>query len=48
MLDYHHALLERLGWKDCGKVLAGGVLHMGDMAGKPALEQARELGASIA
>lgn len=47
VLEQHHALLERLGWKDCGKVLAGGVLHTGDISGKPALEQARKLGASI-
>lgn len=47
VLDYYHALLGHLGWKDCGKVLAGGVMNVGDMAGKPSLEEARKLGASI-
>lgn len=46
-LDYYHALLGHLGWKDCGKVLASGVINVGDIAGKPALEDARKLGASI-
>lgn len=47
VLDYYHALLENLGWKNSGKVLAGGVMNVGDIAGKPALENARQLGASI-
>lgn len=47
VLDYYHALLGHLGWKDCGKVLAGGVMHIGDIAGKPFLEEARKLGASF-
>jgi Multimeric flavodoxin WrbA len=47
VLDYYHALLGHLGWKDCGTVLAGGVMHVGDIAGKPSLEEARRLGASI-
>ncbi len=48
VLDYYHALLGFLDWKDCGTVLAGGVLNVGDIAGKPALEEARKLGASLA
>ena len=44
---YYHALLERLGWKDCGIVYAGGNMHVGDIAGKPQLEEAEALGASI-
>ena len=47
MLDYYHALLGHLGWKDCGNVLAGGVLNVGDIAGKPALEEAHKFGASL-
>jgi len=47
VLDYYHALLDHLGWKDCGTVLAGGVLGVGDIVGKPSLKQARDLGASI-
>lgn len=48
VLDYYHALLGHLGWKNRGMVLAGGVMHVGDIAGKPVLEEARNLGASIA
>ena len=44
---YYPALLERLGWKDCGIVYAGGNMHVGDIAGKPQLEEAEALGASI-
>ena len=44
---YYHALLESLGWKDCGIVYAGGNMHVGDIAGKPQLEEAEALGASI-
>lgn len=47
VLDYYHALLGHLGWKDCGKVLAGGLMNVGDISGKPSLEEARKLGASI-
>lgn len=44
VLDYYHALLGHLGWNNCGTVLAGGVLNIGDIKGKAALQQARELG----
>ncbi len=47
VLDYYHALLSHLGWKDCGTVLAGGVMNVGDIKGSPLLEEARKLGASI-
>lgn len=50
VLDYYHALLGHIDWKDCGTVLAGGVMNVGDIqkdASKPALEEARKLGASI-
>lgn len=40
--------LERhIGWKSIGKVLCGGVMQTGDIKGKPELEKARALGASI-
>lgn len=50
VLDYYHALLAHLGWKDCGTVLAGGVMNVGDIHAeghKASLEEARKLGASI-
>lgn len=47
VLDYYHALLENLGWKNIGTVLAGGVIHIGDIKGKSALEEARKLGAAL-
>lgn len=47
VLDYYHALVGFLGWKDLGQVLAGGVLEAGAAAGKPALEEARKFGASL-
>ena len=40
-------LMGHIGWKDCGKVLCGGVMAVGDIEGKPELEEARRLGASI-
>ena len=43
---YDH-LMGHIGWKDCGKVLCGGVMAVGDIEGKPELEEARRLGASI-
>ncbi len=45
---YYESLLQHLGWTDKGRVLAGGVMNIGDIAGKPALEEARQLGASLA
>lgn len=47
MVDYYESLLKHLGWTDRGKVLAGGVLEVGDIKGHPAVEEARRLGASI-
>lgn len=48
VLDYYHALLNHLGWKDSGVVLAGGVMNVGDIQGNPSLAKARLLAASIA
>lgn len=47
VLDYYHAFLEHLGWKDRGTILAGNVMQLGDITGKPVLEDARKLGASL-
>lgn len=50
VLDYYHALLSQLGWHDIGVALAGGVFLSGDIRkgdGHPALNQARDLGASL-
>lgn len=46
-LQYYTGLLKYLGWRDLGHVLAEGGLAAGDIAGKPVLEEARKLGASI-
>lgn len=45
--DYYKALLERMDWEDCGMVLAGDLLNIGDIQGKPCLEEARKLGAAL-
>ena len=45
---YYAAILGRTGWKDKGKVLAGGVNEVGDIAKRPEyLEQAEALGKSL-
>lgn len=44
---WYDRLMGHIGWKDCGKVLCGGVMAVGDIEGKSELEEARRLGASI-
>ena len=44
---YYDHLMEHLRWKNLGHVLAGGNMNVGDIAGKPQLQQAYELGKSI-
>ncbi len=44
---YFDHLMGHLHWENLGKVLAGGNNDIGDIAGKPELEQARALGASL-
>lgn len=44
---YYDRLMEHMGWQNRGKVLAGGVARVGDIEGKPALEEARRLGGAI-
>ena len=46
-LYWYEHLEEHLGWKSIGKVLCGGVMAMGDIAGKPELQEAWHLGKSI-
>ena len=47
VLLYYNHLMEHLKWDDLGHVLAGGNEDVGDIAGKPELESAYALGASI-
>lgn len=44
---WYERLMGHLGWTDKGRVLCGGVMAVGDIAGRPELEQARALGASL-
>ncbi|MDE6851027.1 MAG: flavodoxin family protein [Lachnospiraceae bacterium] len=44
---YYDHLMEHLRWKNLGHVLAGGNGDVGDIAEKPELKQAYELGKSI-
>ena len=46
-LHYYNGLLKYIGWNSLGTVLAGGVRGIGDIEGKPVLEEAYQLGASI-
>ena len=47
VLTYYNHLMEHLQWKNLGHVLAGGNGNVGDIAGKPELQQAYHLGKSI-
>lgn len=44
---YFDHLLEHLRWQNLGHVLAGGNMRVGDIEGKPEVQQAYELGRSI-
>ena len=44
---WYERLMDHLGWKSLGKILAGGVWNAGDIEGKPELMEAKRLGASI-
>lgn len=46
-LTYFNHLMDHLQWQNLGAVLAGGNLAAGDIAGKPELQKAYDLGASI-
>ena len=47
VLQYYNNLLGHLKWQNLGHVLAGGNGDIGDIKGKPELEQAYALGKSI-
>ena len=44
---YYDHLMEHLKWENLGHVLAGGNMGVGDISGKPELQQAYNLGRSI-
>ncbi len=44
---YYDHLMEHMGWKNLGHVLAGGNMDVGDIQGKAELEQAYALGKSM-
>jgi len=47
VLTYYDHLMEHLRWKNLGHVLAGGNGDVGDIEGKPELQEAYTLGKSI-
>ena len=47
VLDYYTKLIGFLGWHDLGHVLAGGVLKIGDIDGRPVLDEAKKFGAAL-
>ncbi|MDL2217634.1 flavodoxin family protein [Christensenellaceae bacterium OttesenSCG-928-M15] len=44
---YYETLIKYLGWADKGQLFAGGVYEIGDIKGRPVLEEAKKLGASL-
>ena len=44
---WYDRLEAHIGWRSLGKVLCGGVVKPGDIAGRTELEEARALGASL-
>lgn len=46
-IRYYTSLSKNLGWRDRGYIIAGGVLHKGDIEGKPSLQEAYDLGRSL-
>jgi len=47
VLTYYDHLMEHLRWKNLGHVLAGGNCDIGDIEGKPEIQEAYNLGKSI-
>lgn len=48
VIEYYHYLLNYLGWKDLGYLIAGGVFNVEDIKGKEELlNKAFEIGKSI-
>ena len=46
-LYWYDQLEQHIGWKSLGKVLCGGVMAVGDIQGRPELEEAYRLGRSV-
>ena len=46
-LYWYDRLEQHIGWKSLGKVLCGGVMAVGDIQGRPELEEAYRMGRSI-
>lgn len=44
---WYDGIVKHLGWKDLGKVLAGGVMNVGDISNKAVLHEADALGQTI-
>ncbi len=44
---WYERLMNHLGWKDCGKVLCGGVFNAGDIEGNEKLKDAYQLGNTL-
>ena len=47
VVQYYDHLMEHLKWENLGHVLAGGNMNVGDIQGKPEIQQAYELGRPI-
>jgi multimeric flavodoxin WrbA len=47
IVDYYRSMLGFLGWTDKGMLLAGGILHIGDVEKTPFLAEAEKMGASL-
>lgn len=47
VVTYYNHLAEHLKWQNLGHITSGGNKKLGDIAGKPELEQAYELGKSL-
>lgn len=44
---WYERLMNHLGWKDCGKILCGGVFNAGDIEGNEKLKDAYQLGNTL-
>ena len=47
VIDWYKSVTGFLGWENLGCIIAGGNLRVGDIKGKPEIDAARKLGASI-
>ena len=46
-LYWYDRIMKHIHWTDKGKVLCGGVMNAGDIAGNPRLDEAYRLGKNI-